>query len=110
MSAFAQVTVQGDEQDFHFPGPAEVRLRHARHTCAIAGTTFGMIAKSAANLIAPAVAMLVVLLMGALMALRGVPLLSRTVHLLTVLTPVADNPRLPWVQSELDSRNLAAVS
>jgi ABC-2 type transport system permease protein len=42
--------------------------------------------------------MLVVLLMPALMALRGVPLLPRTAHVLTVLTaPVADNPRLPWV-------------
>ena len=71
---------------------------HARQTCAIAGTAFGTIAKSAAGLVALAVAMLVVLLAPALMALRGVPLLPRTAHVLTVLTaPVADNPRLPWV-------------
>ena len=71
---------------------------HARQTCAIAGTAFGMVAKSAAGLVALAVAMLVVLLAPALIALRGVPLLPRTAHILTVLTaPVADNPRLPWV-------------
>jgi ABC-2 type transport system permease protein len=71
---------------------------HARQTCAIAGTAFGAIAKSAAGLVLPAVTMLVVLLMPALMDLRGVPLLPRTAHVLTVLTaPVADNPRLPWV-------------
>ncbi len=45
-----------------------------------------------------AVAMFVVLLMPALIALRGVSLLPRSAHVLTVLTaPVADNPRLPWV-------------
>jgi ABC-2 type transport system permease protein len=70
----------------------------ARQTCAIAGTAFGTIAKSAAGLLAVAVAMLVVLFMPALTALRGVPLLPRTAHVLTVLTaPVADNPRIPWV-------------
>ena len=35
---------------------------HARQTCAIAGTAFGMVAKSATGLVALAVAMLVVLL------------------------------------------------
>jgi hypothetical protein len=70
----------------------------ARQTCAIAGTAFGTIAKSAAGLVVLAVAMLVVLLAPALMAGRGVPLLPRTAQVLTVLTaPVADNPRLPWV-------------
>jgi ABC-2 type transport system permease protein len=92
--------VQGDAQDFHSQGLAEVRLRltHARQTCAIAATAFGTIAKSAAGLVLPAVTMLVVLFMPALVDLRGVPLLPRTAHVLTFLTaPVADNPRLPWV-------------
>jgi hypothetical protein len=70
---------------------------HARQTWAIAATSFATIAKSVA-LVALAVAMLVVLLAPALIALRGVPLLPRTAHVLTVLTaPVADNPRFPWV-------------
>src|SRR5580765_4804579 len=71
---------------------------HARQTFAIAGTSFATIAKSAAGLVALAVAMLVVLLLPAFMALKGVPLLPRTAQVLTVITaPVADNPRLPWV-------------
>ncbi len=71
---------------------------HARQTCAIAGTSFRTIAKSAAGLVALAVATLVVLLMPAVIALRGVALLPRTANVLTVLTaPVADNSRLPWV-------------
>src|SRR5262244_2195835 len=71
---------------------------HARQTCAIAGTSFGTIVKSAAGLVALAVAMLVVLLAPALIALRGVSVLPRTAQVLTVLTaPVADNPRFPWV-------------
>ena len=69
---------------------------HARQTCAIAGTAFGSIAKSAAGLALPVVTILVVLLMPALIDLRGVPLLPRTAQVLTVLTaPVADHPRLP---------------
>ena len=75
-------------------------ITHPRQTCAIAGTAFGSIAKSAAGLVLLAVTLLVILLMPALMALRGVPLFPRTAHILTVLTaPVADNPRLPWVRS-----------
>ncbi|HEY1337096.1 MAG TPA: hypothetical protein VGF59_06270, partial [Bryobacteraceae bacterium] len=71
---------------------------HARQTCAVAGTAFGTIAKSAAGLVVLAVAALAVLLAPAVMALRGVSLLSRTAQVLTVLTaPVAENPRLPWV-------------
>ncbi|MEP7337615.1 MAG: ABC transporter permease [Acidobacteriota bacterium] len=71
---------------------------HARQTCAVAGTAFGTIVKSAASLVALAVALLVALLAPALIALRGVPLLPRTAHVLALLTaPVADNPRLPWV-------------
>jgi hypothetical protein len=71
---------------------------HARQTCAIAGAAFGTIAKSAAGVVALPVAMLLVLLIPALVDLRGVPLLPRTAQVLTVLTaPVADNPRLPWV-------------
>ena len=71
---------------------------HARQTCAIAGAAFGTIAKSAAGLVALAVAMLAVLLAPAFIGLRGVLLLPRTAQVLTVLTaPVADNPRLPWV-------------
>jgi ABC-2 type transport system permease protein len=59
---------------------------HARQTCAIAATAFRTIAKSAAGLVLPAVTMLVVLFMPALVDLRGVPLLPRTAHVLTVLT------------------------
>ena len=71
---------------------------HARQTCAIAWTAFGTIAKSPASLVPLAVTMLVVLLMRALVEIRGVPFLPRTGHVLTVLAaPVADNPRLPWV-------------
>ena len=71
---------------------------HARQTCAIAGAAFRTIATRAATLVALAAAMLVILLAPALNALRGVPLLPRTAHVLTLLTaPVADNPRLPWV-------------
>ena len=44
---------------------------HARQTCAIAGTSFGTIAKSAAGLVALAVAMLVVLLMPAARGSQG---------------------------------------
>lgn len=71
---------------------------YARQTCAIAATAFGTIAKSVAGLLALAVAILLVLLMPALMALRGVPLLPVSAHVLTFLTaPLAANPRLPWV-------------
>ena len=71
---------------------------HARQTWAIAATSFATIAKSASALVALAVAMLVVLLMPALTALRGIPVLPRTAPILTLLAaPVADNPRLPWV-------------
>jgi ABC-2 type transport system permease protein len=71
---------------------------HARQMVAVAGTAFGTIVKSAAGLVALAVALLLALLAPALIALKGVPLLPRTAHVLTVLTaPVADNPRLPWV-------------
>ena len=70
----------------------------ARQTWAIAWASFGTIAKSAAGLVALAVAVLVVLLMPAVMALRGISLVPRTAQLLTVLTsPVAENSRLPWV-------------
>jgi hypothetical protein len=47
---------------------------HARQTCAIAGTAFGMVAKSAAGLVALAVTMLVVLLRRTHSS-QGVPLL-----------------------------------
>ena len=50
---------------------------HARQTWAIAGTAFGTIAKSAVGLVLLAVTMLAVLLMPALIALRGVPLLPQ---------------------------------
>ena len=50
-----------------FPHPQNARRKfgfdtHARQTCAIAGTAFGTIAKSAAGLVLLAVTMLVVLL------------------------------------------------
>lgn len=72
---------------------------HAQQTFAIAWTSFGTIAKSAAGLVLlAAIAMLVVLLMPALMDLMGVPLLPRTAHVITFLTaPIADNPEFPWV-------------
>jgi hypothetical protein len=71
---------------------------HARQTCAIAGTAFGTIAKSAAGVVALPAALLIVLLIPALVGLKGVSLLPRTAQVLTVLTaPIADNPRLPWV-------------
>ena len=71
---------------------------HVRQTCAIAGTAFGSIAKSAAGLVAVVVAVIAALLMPALVGLKGVSLLPRTAQVLTVLTaPVAENPRLPWV-------------
>jgi ABC-2 type transport system permease protein len=71
---------------------------HVRQTCAIAGTGFGSIAKSAAGLVAVVVAVIAPLLMPALVGLKGVALLPRTAQVLSVLAaPVADNPRLPWV-------------
>src|SRR6185369_116554 len=82
---------------------ASVMLRfgfatHIRQTCAIAGTAFGSIAKSAAGVVAVVVAVIAVLLMPALVGLKGVALLPRTAQVLSILTaPVADNPRLPWV-------------
>ena len=83
MSAFDSVTGQRDAQDFRsagLPDPQDAQrtfgcATHARQTFAIAGTAFGMIAKSAAGLVALAVAMLVVVLAPALIAVRGVPLL-----------------------------------
>lgn len=71
---------------------------HVWQTSAIAGAAFGTIVKSPASLVALAVALLAVLLTPALMAIKGISLLPRTAHVLTLLTaPVADNPRLPWV-------------
>ena len=71
---------------------------HARQTWAIATASFGMIAKSAAVIVALAITALVVLLMPALVGLKGVSLLPGTAQILTVFTaPIADNPRLPWV-------------
>jgi ABC-2 type transport system permease protein len=71
---------------------------HARQTFAIAGTSFGAISKSAAGVVAVPAALLLVLLIPALLDLKGVPLLPRTANVLTALTsPVADSPRLPWV-------------
>jgi ABC-2 type transport system permease protein len=94
MSAFDWLIVRGDPEvprKFGF-------TTHARQTCAIAGTAFGTIAKSAASLVALAFAMLVVVLAPVFMAVKGVSMLPRTAQILNVLTaPVADNPRLPWV-------------
>src|SRR5712671_6337918 len=72
---------------------------HARQTCAIAWTSFWTIGKSAVGLpLFASIAMLLILLVPVLVNLKGVPLLPRTAHVLSVLTaPVADNPRLPWV-------------
>jgi ABC-2 type transport system permease protein len=71
---------------------------HARHTGAIAWTSFGAIAKSPAGLVLPAVAMLLVLLVPVLVKLKGVSLLPTTPYVLSMLIArVADNPRLPWV-------------
>jgi ABC-type transport system involved in multi-copper enzyme maturation permease subunit len=71
---------------------------HARQTFAIAWTAFRSIAKGAAGIVAAAVTVILVLLMPALVGLKGVPILPRTAQILTILTaPVADNPRLPWV-------------
>jgi ABC-2 type transport system permease protein len=72
---------------------------HRRQVFAIASMSFGAIAKSATGLVLwAAVAMLIVLVMPALMELRGVPLVARTADVIALLTaPVADNPRAPWV-------------
>jgi ABC-2 type transport system permease protein len=71
---------------------------HARHTGAIAWTSFGAIAKSPAGLVLPAIAMLLVLLVPVLVKLKGVSLLPTTPYVLSMLIArVADNPRLPWV-------------
>src|SRR5262249_42090315 len=86
MPAFASITVQGK---FGF-------ATHVRQTFVIAGTAFGSIAKSAAGLVLPAITMLLVLFMPALVALRGVRLLPRTAQVLTVLTAPVASPRLPW--------------
>jgi ABC-2 type transport system permease protein len=70
----------------------------ARQTLAIAGTSFGMVTKSAAGVVALAIALLVVVLAPAVIALRGVSVLPRTAVILALVTgPVAENPRLPWV-------------
>ncbi|HEU5022743.1 MAG TPA: hypothetical protein VFT60_12660 [Bryobacteraceae bacterium] len=80
---------------------AKARFRfstHARQTWAIAAAAFGSIAKSAAGIVAVAATIALVVLMPALVGLRGVQLLPASAEVLTVLTaPVADNPRLPWV-------------
>jgi uncharacterized membrane protein len=69
---------------------------HARQTWVIAWTAPGTIAKSAAGMVALVATLLVVLLIPALVGLKGVSLLPGTAQLLTLLTaPVADNPRLP---------------
>jgi ABC-2 type transport system permease protein len=69
-----------------------------RHTGAIAWTSFWAIAKSPAGLVLPAVAMLLVLLVPALVKLKGVSLLPTTPYVLSkLIARVADNPRLPWV-------------
>jgi hypothetical protein len=71
---------------------------HARQTCAIAGTAFGSIAKTAAGLVTLTLAMVVAMVAPVLLAPRGVRVVPRTAQLLAVLTaPVADNPPLPWV-------------
>lgn len=56
---------------------------HARQMFAIAGTSFGMISKSAAGVVALPAALLLVLLIPAIVDLKGVPLLPRTAHVLT---------------------------
>lgn len=72
---------------------------HARRTCAIAWTSFGMIAKSGGGLVLlAAIAILVALFAPGLMHLMGVPLLPRTAHVVPLLTaPIADNPDTSWV-------------
>jgi len=71
---------------------------HARQTIAIAWTSFGTIAKSAAGLVLFAVAILGAFLAPALLPLRGVSLLPSTAFVLKWLAaPVAGNPHVPWI-------------
>jgi ABC-2 type transport system permease protein len=88
------------------PSVARVRVQrpfsfatHMRQVFAIASMSFGAIAKSATGVVLwAAIAVLIVLVMTALMELRGVPLVPRTADVIALLTaPVADNPRAPWV-------------
>jgi hypothetical protein len=71
---------------------------HARQTFAIAWTSFGTIARSAAGLVLFAVTILGAFLTPTLLALRGVSLVPSTAFVIKWLTaPVADNPHFPWV-------------
>ncbi len=71
---------------------------HARQTWAIAAAELGVIAKSAAGPVALAIAVIAVLLMPAILGVRGVSVLPGTAQILALLAaPVADNPRFPWV-------------
>jgi hypothetical protein len=88
------------------PSVARVRVQrtfsfatHMRQVFAIASMPFGAIAKSATGVVLwAAIAGLIVLVMPALMELRGVPLVPRTADVIALLTaPMADNPRAPWV-------------
>lgn len=71
---------------------------HARQTLAIAWTSFGIIAKSAAGLVLFAVAMLGALLAPALLPFRGISLLPSTAFVVKWLAaPVAGNSHFPWI-------------
>jgi ABC-2 type transport system permease protein len=85
------ISIPADGRTFGF-------ATHARHTGAIAWTSFWAIAKSPAGLVLPAVAMFLVLWLPVLARLKGVSLLPTTPYVLSkLIARVADNPRLPWV-------------